>query len=94
MNIPLLHTFTFEYMVHMPVPKWGKGKHLYIAFHDGAVVTNKGVVFPIRQIKEFALFINLTTEYLFYLCSVFPAPMGITNRLAFWRTFASSLPPF
>jgi hypothetical protein len=46
MNIPLLHTFTFEYMVHMPVPKWGKGKHLYIAFHDGAVVTNKGVVFP------------------------------------------------
>ena len=46
MNIPLLHTFTFEYMVHMPVPKWGKGKHLYIAFHDGAVVTDKGVVFP------------------------------------------------
>ena len=46
MKIPLLHTFTFEYMVHMPVPKWGKGKHLYIAFHDGAVVTKEGVVFP------------------------------------------------
>lgn len=46
MKIPLLHTFTFEYMVHMPVPKWGKGKHLYIAFHDGAVVTEDGVVFP------------------------------------------------
>jgi hypothetical protein len=46
MKIPLLHTFTFEYMVHMPVPKWGKGKHLYIAFHDGAVVTEDGAVFP------------------------------------------------
>ena len=46
MRIPLLHTFTFEYMVHMPVPKWGKGKHIYIAFHDGAVVTKEGVVFP------------------------------------------------
>lgn len=46
MKIPVLHTFTFEYMVHMPVLKWGKGKHLYIAFHDGAVVTEDGVVFP------------------------------------------------
>ncbi len=46
MRIPLLHTFTFEYMVHMPVPKWGKGKHIYIAFHDGAIVTEEGVVFP------------------------------------------------
>jgi hypothetical protein len=46
MKIPVLHTFTFEYMVHMPVPKWGKGKHLYIAFHDGAVVTEEGVEFP------------------------------------------------
>ncbi len=45
MKIPLLHTFTFEYMVHMPVPKWGKGKHLYIAFHDGAVVTEEGIEF-------------------------------------------------
>jgi len=48
MKIPVLHTFTFEYMVHMPVPKWGKGKHLYIAFHDGAVVTENGVIFPYK----------------------------------------------
>jgi hypothetical protein len=46
MKIPLFHTFTFEYMVHMPVPEWGKGKHMYIAFHDGAVVTTRGVEFP------------------------------------------------
>jgi methionine aminopeptidase len=52
MKIPLLHTFTFEYMVHMPVPKWGKGKHLYIAFHDGAVVTKEGVVFPYTPDQE------------------------------------------
>ena len=46
MTIPVLHTFTFEYMIHMPVPAWGTGKHIYIAFHDGAVVTEEGVVFP------------------------------------------------
>jgi len=46
MTIPVLHTFTFEYMIHMPVPEWGKGKHIYIAFHDGAVVTEDGVAFP------------------------------------------------
>ncbi len=46
MVIPVFHTFTFEYMIHMPVPEWGEGKHLYIAFHDGAVVTKRGVEFP------------------------------------------------
>ena len=46
MTIPVLHTFTFEYMIHMPVPAWGRGKHIYIAFHDGAVVTADGVEFP------------------------------------------------
>ncbi|MFT5500726.1 MAG: hypothetical protein ACI88G_000859 [Woeseiaceae bacterium] len=46
MTLPLFHTFTFEYMVHMPVAKWGKGKHLYIAFHDGAVITERGVEWP------------------------------------------------
>jgi hypothetical protein len=46
MTLPLFHTFTFEYMIHMPVPKWGKGKHLYIAFHDGAVITERGVEWP------------------------------------------------
>ena len=46
MTIPVLHTFTFEYMIHMPVPAWGRGKHIYIAFHDGAVVTEDGVEFP------------------------------------------------
>ncbi len=46
MTIPVLHTFTFEYMIHMPVPEWGRGKHIYIAFHDGAVVTEDGVEFP------------------------------------------------
>ena len=46
MTLPLFHTFTFEYMVHMPVAKWGKGKHIYIAFHDGAVITDRGVEWP------------------------------------------------
>ena len=46
MKIPLFHSFTFEYMIHMPVPEEGRGKHLYIAFHDGAIVTERGVEFP------------------------------------------------
>ena len=46
MKLPLFHSFTLEYMVHMPVPEWGPGKHLYIAFHDGAIVTPRGIEFP------------------------------------------------
>jgi len=46
MKIPLYHTFTFEYMVHMPVPEWGKGKHLYMCLHDGVMITERGVEFP------------------------------------------------
>jgi hypothetical protein len=46
LKIPLYHTFTLEYMIHMPVPEWGKGKHLYICIHDGAMVTERGVEFP------------------------------------------------
>jgi len=46
MKIPLYHTFTFEYMVHMPVPEWGRGKHLYMCMHDGVMVTERGVEFP------------------------------------------------
>ncbi len=51
MKIPLYHTFTFEYMVHMPVPKLGKGKHLYACLHDGAIVTEDGVAFPYPPAK-------------------------------------------
>ena len=40
------NVFTLEYMVHMPVPECGPGKHLYIAFHDGAIVTPRGIEFP------------------------------------------------
>ena len=46
MRLPLFHSFTLEYMVHMPMPEWGPGKHLYIAFHDGAIVTPRGIEFP------------------------------------------------
>lgn len=51
MIIPLMHTFTFEYMIHMPVPDWGPGKHIYIGFHDGAIVMDKGVEFPYPPVE-------------------------------------------
>jgi len=52
LKIPLYHTFTFEYMIHMPVPEWGKGKHLYICIHDGVIVTERGIEFPYPPLKE------------------------------------------
>ena len=51
LKIPLYHTFTFEYMIHMPVPELGKGKHLYICIHDGVIVTERGVEFPAAPIQ-------------------------------------------
>ena len=51
LTIPLYHTFTFEYMIHMPVPELGKGKHLYICIHDGVIVTERGVEFPAAPIQ-------------------------------------------
>jgi len=52
LKIPLYHTFAFEYMVHMPVPKWGKGKHLYVLMHDGVIVTERGVEFPYPPVNK------------------------------------------
>ena len=46
LTIPLYHTFALEYAMHMPVPAWGEGEHLYLVMHDGAIVTERGVEFP------------------------------------------------
>ena len=35
-----------EYMINVPVPEWGEGKHLYLPFHDPGVVTERGVELP------------------------------------------------
>jgi CRISPR/Cas system-associated endoribonuclease Cas2 len=51
-KIPLFHTFAVEYMVHMPVPEWGKGKHIYICIHDSAVVTGRGMEYPSPTVNE------------------------------------------
>ncbi len=46
MMIPLNHTFVFEYMIHMPVPEWGRENQLFLQFHDTAIVTENGIEFP------------------------------------------------
>ena len=46
LTIPLYHTFALSYAIHMPVPAWGEGERLYLAMHDGATVTERGVEFP------------------------------------------------
>ncbi len=45
-EIPLLLTLGVEYMVHMPVPEWGEGRHIYYcSLHERGVVTERGVEF-------------------------------------------------
>ena len=45
-KIPLLLTLGIEYMVHMPVPEWGEGRHIYYcSLHERGVVTERGVEF-------------------------------------------------
>ena len=51
-KIPLLLTLGVEYMVHMPVPEWGKGKHLYYcSLHERGVVTERGVEFALPPVS-------------------------------------------
>ena len=51
-KIPLLLTLGIEYMVHMPVPDWGNGKHLYYcSLHERGVVTERGVEFALPPVS-------------------------------------------
>ncbi len=55
-KIPLLCTLGIEYMVHTPVPEWGKGRHIYYcSLHERGVVTERGVEFvapPVSGIQS------------------------------------------
>ena len=45
-EIPLFSTLGVEYMIHMPVPEWGEGRHIYYCtLHPRAVVTPRGLEF-------------------------------------------------
>ena len=51
MKIRLFHTFAIEYMIYMAVSEWDRGNNftghqLYGFFHDGAVVTGRGMEIP------------------------------------------------
>ncbi len=43
LTLQLNHHFYFEYWVYMPMPEWGEGRYLSLPFHDGAIVTERGV---------------------------------------------------
>jgi Xaa-Pro aminopeptidase len=54
LKIPSYHLFVLEYTMHMPVPEWGIGKHVYMALEDDVIVTERGVEFlypPMKQIR-------------------------------------------
>ena len=55
LKIPLYHTFTFEYMIYMPAPELGMGKHLSLGFHDAAVVTEGDIEFPYPPVQQIRL---------------------------------------
>ena len=51
MKIQLFHTFAVEYMIYVPVPEWDRGNNftgqqLSDAYHDGGVVTGRGMEIP------------------------------------------------
>ena len=41
--LQLNHHTSFEYWVFVPMPEWGEGKYLSLRFHDGVIVTERGV---------------------------------------------------
>jgi hypothetical protein len=43
MKLPLYHHFYLEYFINIPMPEWGEGRTITLRFHDGAMVTEKGV---------------------------------------------------
>ena len=50
-NMPLFHTFAVEYMFYVPVPEWDRGNNftgqtIYGFFHDGGVLTGRGMEVP------------------------------------------------
>ena len=50
-NMPLFHTFAVEYMFYVPVPEWDRGnnftgQYIYGFFHDGGVLTGRGMEVP------------------------------------------------
>ena len=51
LEIPLYHTFAFDYTMHMPMPVWGAGAHLSMRVSDGAAVTERGVEFPAPPVQ-------------------------------------------
>ena len=49
--MPLFHTFAVEYMFYVPVPEWNRGnnftgQYIYGFFHDGGVLTGRGMEVP------------------------------------------------
>ena len=50
-SMPLFHTFAVEYMFYVPVPEWNRGnnftgQYVYGFFHDGGVLTGRGMEIP------------------------------------------------
>jgi len=55
LEIPPNYIVSLEYMVHMPVPKWGKGKYVYLQYEENVIVTEHGVEFLYPPMEEIRL---------------------------------------
>jgi hypothetical protein len=54
-ELPMYHHFYLEYWVDVAMPEWGEGESLNMRFHDGAMVTDKGVEYFFPPPTELAL---------------------------------------
>jgi hypothetical protein len=55
MKLPLYHHFYLEFFLNVPMPEWGEGKTFTMRFHDGAVVTERGVEYFFPYPRELRL---------------------------------------
>jgi hypothetical protein len=54
LKIPAYHLFVLEFSLDMPMPEWGEGKRVYLAYEDNVIVTERGVEYlyaPMKQIR-------------------------------------------
>lgn len=53
--LPMNHHFYFEFFMNTPTPEWGEDKTMTRRFHDGAIITEKGVAYLFPYPKELTL---------------------------------------
>ena len=54
-KLPLYHHFYMEFFINVPMPEWGEGRSVTLRFHDGVMVTERGVEYFFPYPRELPL---------------------------------------